>query len=76
MIAHRAILILVVFGINGCSSVDFYEEQEDGTEKESGFLYYPPKPYLLVEEKDDAIVIEKEDSRFGIRIIYRSVASE
>jgi hypothetical protein len=35
-----------------------------------------PEGYELVEETKDSIVIEKEDSSFGIRITYRNVASE
>ena len=35
-----------------------------------------PEGYELVEETKDSIVIEKEDSSFGIRIIYRNVLPE
>ena len=36
---------------------DHFMEMNDpfGSEKNTGFLYYPPKPYLLVEEKDNSL---------------------
>lgn len=46
----------VIVCLAGCASIDFYEVQKDGAEKEVGFLYYPPKPYLLIETKDDNTV--------------------
>jgi hypothetical protein len=45
-----------VIGLAGCSSIDFYEVKSDGTQVDSGFLYYPSKPYLLVETKSDKTV--------------------
>lgn len=35
-----------------------------------------PEGYKLVEEDDESIVIEKEDTYFGIRITYRNAVSE
>ena len=35
-----------------------------------------PEGYKLVEEDEEKIVIEKEDTSFGIRITYRSVSVE
>ena len=45
-----------VIGVTGCASIDFYEEQSDGKQKDAGFLYYPPKPYILIETKGDNTV--------------------
>lgn len=45
----------ISLSMTACSSIDFYEVNKDGTEKEVGFLYYPPKPYLLVEQVDKNI---------------------
>jgi hypothetical protein len=56
MIRKVLILALALSGIYGCASIDFYEVGKDGTMTEKGFLYYPPKPYLLVEMKDNDIV--------------------
>lgn len=55
MIKKIFILATLLIGLNGCASIDFYEVNGDGTMTEEGFLYYPPKPYLLVEKKDDNI---------------------
>lgn len=46
-----------------CTSVDFYESKNSKAyqtnKDEKGFLYYPPKPYLLVEQT-------KESEKFSI----------
>ena len=57
MIKTAKIILLICFiaALTGCASIDFYEVAEDGTEKETGFLYYPAKPFLLVEMKDENI---------------------
>lgn len=47
--------ISITLNLTACSSIDFYEVNKDGTENEVGFLYYPPKPYLLVEQADKNI---------------------
>jgi hypothetical protein len=41
--------------LTSCSSVDFYQVNESGDQEEVGFLYYPPKPFLLIETKDNNI---------------------
>jgi len=55
-ILNKFVWIYLVVGLTGCASIDFYEVISDGTQKEVGFLYYPPKPYLLIETKDDNTV--------------------
>lgn len=45
-----------------CTSIEFYESKNSeyrGNKDEKGFLYYPPKPYLLVEQT-------KEGEKFNI----------
>lgn len=49
------LMISITLNLTACSSIDFYEVNKDGTENEVGFLYYPPKPYLLVEQADKNI---------------------
>lgn len=44
-------IIATLVCLTGCTNIQFYEEN-DGDLKETGFLYYPPKPYLLIETKD------------------------
>lgn len=54
---RRIIMLLGVAAlIASCSSVDFYEVDENGKQNNVGFLYYPPKPYLLIEAKDGSMV--------------------
>lgn len=55
MKANRVIaLCLSLFFIGGCSSVKFYDSSINITE-DSGFLYYPPKPYLLIEQGEKSV---------------------
>lgn len=53
MLKKIVLLTVLVMILNGCASIDFYEVDKNGTMTERGFLYYPPKPYLLIETKDD-----------------------
>lgn len=46
--------VLMVISVTGCSSVKFYDVSE-GVEKNAGFLYYPPKPYVLIEQSKDTV---------------------
>lgn len=39
--------------LSGCAGVSF----RDASGKETGFLYYPPKPYLLVTEAEKGLAI-------------------
>ncbi|MCD4811238.1 hypothetical protein K8R14_01355 [bacterium] len=47
-------IIFSLIIITGCSSVKFYDYSSE-TGKELGFLYYPPKPYILIEKGDKNI---------------------
>ena len=40
--------------LSGCSSVNFYDTSVSSSDK-SGFLYYPPKPYILIEQGEKSI---------------------
>lgn len=40
--------------VTGCSGVNFFDTNDSTTEP-SGFLYYPPKPYILIEQGEKAI---------------------
>lgn len=51
-ILSRGAAILITATLTGCASVDFYEVLDNGKLKNTGFLYYPAKPYLLIETKD------------------------
>lgn len=46
-------LLITTFILSSCASIDFYEVKKDKTLENLGFLYYPPKPYLLIETKGE-----------------------
>ncbi|MDH5573564.1 MAG: hypothetical protein OEY89_17500 [Gammaproteobacteria bacterium] len=51
--------LIVTLGIGlmllaGCSSVKFYDSLVSDSD-ESGFLYYPPKPYVLIEQGEKTV---------------------
>lgn len=50
----RYISIIGFVLLTGCSSVQFYDLSSSDKE-DSGFLYYPPKPYLLIEQGEKSI---------------------
>ena len=47
-------LVISLLFIGGCASVKFYDSSVSNSE-DSGFLYYPPKPYLLIEQGEKAV---------------------
>jgi hypothetical protein len=50
-------MVAMAYGLiflTGCSSVKFYDSSVSGS-NESGFLYYPPKPYILIEQGEKSV---------------------
>jgi len=48
--------ICLAMCLTGCASVKFFEGPGDETDKEVGFPFYPPKPYILIERGEKGLV--------------------